>query len=50
MTEEYWIEYFDNRNYRHFTKYYTTEREVEQMAKNLEEQGYRDITINTFRY
>mgnify|MGYP006976580283 CR=1 FL=1 len=50
MIEEYWIEYYDDRNYRHFTKYYVSQREVDQMAKNLEDQGYKDITIHKFRY
>lgn len=50
MTEEYYVSYYDYRNQYHSTIYYMSEKEVEQVAKNLEEQGYRDVTIHIFRY
>lgn len=50
MTEEYYIEYYSPNGHRHYTVYYATRKEVEIVAKNLEEQGYKDVSIKTFRY
>jgi hypothetical protein len=50
MIEECWIEYEDILGRRYYTKYYITEEEAEQNAKNLKEQGYKNISIHTFRY
>jgi hypothetical protein len=50
MTEEYWIEYYDDRNRRYNTTYYVTQRQAEVIMNNLEEQGYHDVTLHIFRY
>lgn len=50
MTEEYYVSYYDSKDKYHSTTYYMSLREVEQVAKNLAEQGYKNIKVNTFRY
>lgn len=50
MTEEYYVSYYDSKDKYHYTIYYASRKEVEQVAKNLEEQGYKNIKVNTFRY
>lgn len=50
MTEEYWIDYYDDNNKRHFTKYYSDYNDVKVFRDALERQGYKDIKIHTFRY
>ena len=50
MIEEYYLSYYDQRGRRHVSVYYTRIEEAEQHAKNLEEQGYRDIKIEKYRY
>ena len=50
MIEEYYVSYYDHRNQYHSTKYYMSLKEVEQVTKNLEAQGYNRVTINKFRY
>ena len=50
MIEEYYIEYYSPNGHRHYTVYYSDRKEVETIAKNLEEQGYQDIKIQVFRY
>lgn len=50
MTEEYYVSYYDDKDRYHFTVYYVTLKEAEQVKQNLEGQGYNRVTINKFRY
>ena len=50
MIEEFYLTYYDDKGRRHYSVYYTDERTAKQVALNLEEQGYKDVKIETFRY
>ena len=45
MNEEYYLEYFDERNRRHFTRYYSQEKEAKELKNALEDKGYSDVKI-----
>lgn len=50
MTEEYYIEYYDNKGRRGYTKYYLTESEAKLKADDLIDNGFEEVTIVTVRY
>lgn len=50
MPTEYYLEYYDPKGRRGFTKYYLTKQEAEDKKDRLENQGFQDVKIITFRY
>lgn len=50
MNEDYYIEYYDQNNRRHYTKYYPDRKEAEAKAEEIKSQGNKEVKIITFRY
>lgn len=50
MTEEYYIEYYDPKGRRGFTKYYLNKMDADNKADDLKDKGYTDVRVMTFRY
>ena len=50
MKEEYYIEYYDPKGRRGFTKYYTNKFEADEKAEDLKYKGYDEVKVVTFRY
>ncbi len=48
--EEYYIEYYDPKGRRGYTRYYLDKQEAGNKAEDLESQGCTEVTIVTFRY
>ena len=47
---EYYIEYYDPKGRRGYTKYYIDKREADNKADGLRAQGYTEVNIVEFRY
>lgn len=50
MIVEYYVEYYDPKGRRGFTQYYLTEKEANDKAERLKEQGYNNISVIPFKY
>lgn len=47
---EYYIEYYDPKGRRGYTKYYIDKREADNKADDLRAQGYTEVNVIEFRY
>lgn len=50
MNEQYYVEYYDPKGRRGYTKYYSNKLDADNKADELKRQGYVDISVITFRY
>lgn len=50
MNEEYYIEYYDPKGRRGFTKYFQNKADAEFIKDGLKRNGYTEVKIITFRY
>lgn len=50
MKEEYYIEYYDPKGRRGYTHYYLDKRDADNKKEDLEQQGYTEVKVITFRY
>lgn len=48
--EEYYVEYYDPKGRRGYTTYYLTKQDAQNKKEDLENQGFQDVKIITFRY
>lgn len=47
---EYYVEYYDPKGRRGYTKYYIDKREADNKADDLRAQGYTEVKTIEFRY
>lgn len=47
---EYYIEYYDPKGRRGYTKYYINKQDADNKADDLIEQGYTEVKTIEFRY
>lgn len=47
---EYYVEYYDPKGRRGYTKYYIDKREADNKADDLRVQGYTEVNVIEFRY
>lgn len=47
---EFYVEYYDLKGKRGFTKYFLTLKEANEAADNLKDQGFKDIKVVNYRY
>ena len=50
MKEEYYVEYYDLKGRRGFTKYYINKIDADGKAEDLKLKGFKDVKVITFRY
>lgn len=50
MNEEWYVEYYDPKGRRGYTRYYLVKHEADEKAEDLKEKGFTGVKVITFRY